>query len=67
MDELIKNGKFLSLILRHKPEVIGISLDVHGWADVTELIAGIKKTRNFDMKMLEEIVRTDGSRQTVYR
>ena len=66
MDELIKNGKFLSLILRHKPEVIGISLDVHGWADVTELIAGIKKTRNFDMKMLEEIVRTDNKQRFLF-
>jgi len=26
-------SKFISLILRHKPEVIGISLDEHGWAD----------------------------------
>lgn len=66
MDELIKNGKFLSLILRHKPEVIGISLDVHGWADVTELIAGIKKTRIFDMKMLEEIVRTDNKQRFLF-
>ena len=31
MDELIKTGKYLSLILRHKPDVIGISLDEHGW------------------------------------
>ncbi len=63
MDELIKAGKFLSLILRHKPEVIGISLDEHGWANVSELIAGIMKTRNFDMNMLEEIVRTDNKQR----
>ena len=29
-----KLSKFLSLILRHKPEAIWISLDEHGWADV---------------------------------
>lgn len=29
---LAETSKFLSLILRHKPEVIGISLDEHGWA-----------------------------------
>ncbi len=63
MDELTKTGKFLSLILRHKPDVIGISLDEHGWADVTELIVGIKKTRDFDMNMLEEIVRTDNKQR----
>ena len=27
---LTETSKFLSLILRHKPEVIGISLDEHG-------------------------------------
>ncbi len=52
-------SKFLSLILRHKPETIGISLDEHGWADVRELIAGIGKTHKIDMKMLEKIVAED--------
>lgn len=52
-------SKYISLILRHKPETIGITLDEHGWANVVELITGISKTRNFDMEMLEEIVRTD--------
>lgn len=66
MDELIKNGKFLSLILRHKPEVIGITLDEHGWANVFELIAGIKKNRHFDMNMLEEIVRTDNKQRFAF-
>lgn len=52
-------SKYISLILRHKPEAIGISLDEHGWANVEELIAGIAKKNQFDMEMLEEIVRTD--------
>ena len=52
-------SKFLSLILRHKPEVIGIELDEHGWANVDELIAGIGKSRKFDMHMLEQIVAED--------
>ena len=52
-------SKFLSLILRHKPETIGISLDEHGWADVRELIEGIGKTHKFDMGMLEKIVAED--------
>lgn len=52
-------SKFISLILRHKPEVIGISLDDHGWANVDELLAGIRRTRPIDTEMLEEIVRTD--------
>lgn len=60
---LTDSSKFLSLILRHKPETIGIKLDEHGWADVSELISGISKTRPFDMKMLEEIVRTDSKQR----
>ena len=52
-------SKYISLILRHKPETIGITLDEHGWANVDELIAGISKTQDFNMEMLEEIVRTD--------
>jgi len=56
---LTKISKFLSLVLRHKPEVIGIQLDEHGWANVKELIEGINNQYDFNMKILEEIVRTD--------
>lgn len=52
-------SKFISLILRHKPEVIGITLDEHGWANVDELLAGVNLTRPLDMTGLEDIVRTD--------
>ena len=51
--------KFISLILRHRPEVIGITLDEHGWANVDDLLAGISRTRPLDMAGLEKIVRTD--------
>ena len=54
-----ETSKYISLILRHKPEVIGITLDEHGWANVDELIEGIARTQKFDMDILEEIVRTD--------
>ncbi|WP_417914028.1 RNA 2'-phosphotransferase [Candidatus Electronema sp. JM] len=32
-------SKFLSLVLRHKPELIGLRLDAEGWTDINELIA----------------------------
>ena len=35
-------SKFLSLILRHKPQLVGLKLDEHGWADVEELIRRVK-------------------------
>ena len=52
-------SKYLSLILRHKPETIGISLDEHGWAKVQELIDGISKTQPINMAVLEQIVSED--------
>ena len=52
-------SKYMSLILRHKPDVVGITLDEHGWANVDELIAGIAKDNEFNMEILEEIVCTD--------
>ena len=56
-------SKFISLILRHKPETIGITLDEHGWANVDELIAGISKTHEINREILEEIVRTDNKQR----
>lgn len=56
-------SKYIALILRHKPETIGITLDEHGWANVSELIEGIAKDHDFNMDMLEEIVRTDNKQR----
>ena len=56
---LRETSKFISLILRHKPDVIGITLDEHGWANVDELIAGVSKTHPLNMSMLEQIVAED--------
>lgn len=54
----------MSLILRHKPEVIGISLDKHGWAVVDDLINGIaKNNEGFNMAILKEIVETDNKQR----
>lgn len=55
-------SKFISMILRHKPQVIGITLDEHGWTDVDELIKGINETGEeieFSKDTLETIVKTD--------
>ncbi len=56
----LKNtSKYLSRILRHHPEDIGITLDEHGWAEVDELIAGVSRTHPLTMETLEQIVRED--------
>lgn len=41
--ELIKTSKFLSLVLRHKPDTIDIVLDESGWADINDLLSKMKK------------------------
>ena len=60
---LKETSKYISLILRHKPETIGITLDEHGWANVDELISGIAKTHEMNMNILEKIVSTDEKRR----
>ena len=59
MNSLNRTSKFISLILRHQPEIINITLDEHGWADVNDLIEGVSKTRPLDMNLLEQIVKND--------
>ena len=61
--DLNKTSRFISLILRHRPDTIGISLDEHGWASVEELLVGISKTQYIDMEMLEKIVKTDSKQR----
>jgi len=34
--EIIRTSRFLSLILRHHPERVGLMLDSAGWVGVTE-------------------------------
>ncbi len=49
-------SKFLSLILRHKPQIVGLQLDEHGWAEVDELVCRVK---GLDRAKLEKIVAAD--------
>ena len=55
---LVTLSKFMSLVLRHKPQEIGLALDENGWADVAELIAranlkGVRLTRNDLLTIVE--------------
>jgi putative RNA 2'-phosphotransferase len=63
----INISKFLSLVLRHQPETIGIELDQNGWTDVNELIEkannyGIK----FDRETLNHIVETNSKKRFAF-
>jgi putative RNA 2'-phosphotransferase len=55
-----ETSKFLSYVLRHAPEAIGLTLDREGWADVGELIAGAARDgRTLDVDLIRAVV--DGS------
>lgn len=62
MGDLNRQSKFLSLVLRHKPEVIGIELDKNGWADVNEILIGMNISKN----TLNKIVDTDSKGRYEY-
>lgn len=64
MDNDVKLGRFISLILRHKPETINLKLDKNGWADTKELIEKISKSgREIDFKTLERIVNENNKKR----
>jgi putative RNA 2'-phosphotransferase len=53
-------SKFLSLVLRHQPEKIGLKLDGEGWADIDELVqlAG-KHGKRLSAELIQQIVSTN--------
>ena len=58
-DTLVRKSKFLSLVLRHQPEKIGLTLDEAGWVPVTDLLEGCRKAGHaITLEQLREIVRT---------
>lgn len=60
-------SKFLSLVLRHKPEVIDLILDENGWADTNDLMRKCSEhERTFTLKELEEIVETNDKKRFVF-
>lgn len=50
-------SKFLSLVLRHRPEAIGLELDENGWVDVEVLLGRCRANgRVIDRSELDEVV-----------
>ena len=47
---LTRASKFLSYVLRHRPDEIGLTLDANGWASVAELLD--KRVREVRSSML---------------
>lgn len=54
---LTETSKFLSYVLRHEPQSIGLHLDSDGWADIDALIAGASaEGRQLDIELIREVV-----------
>jgi putative RNA 2'-phosphotransferase len=63
--KLTEISKFLSYVLRHKPESIGIKLDKEGWANIQELIEAAKAKENKAItvdQILEIVAQNDKKR-----
>ncbi|MDN2713907.1 RNA 2'-phosphotransferase [Janthinobacterium sp. SUN120] len=59
-DHLVNTSKFLSLILRHAPEKIGLALDTNGWADIGQLLAlSARHGRRLSREQLDDVVARD--------
>jgi putative RNA 2'-phosphotransferase len=59
-DHLVQTSKFLSLILRHAPEKIGLALDAQGWADIGQLLAhAAQHGRHISREQLDDVVARD--------
>ncbi len=55
--QLLRSSKFLSFVLRHRPEAIGIALDADGWVDVATLMAAANQhNERLDRELLEAVV-----------
>ncbi len=66
-NNLKTTSKFLSLVLRHKPEEIGLLLDGNGWVNVDELIEKINdKGKTLDKHLLETIVDTNDKKRFAF-
>jgi putative RNA 2'-phosphotransferase len=60
-------SKFLSLVLRHQPEVIGIELDDAGWVDVSTLLQATSAHRQqLSRAELEEVVATSDKQRFAF-
>jgi putative RNA 2'-phosphotransferase len=64
----IKISKFLSFVLRHKPEAIDLALDEQGWAYIEELINKAKQSgevSTLNRRLIQEAVDTNDKQRFV--
>lgn len=55
---LTKVSKFLSLVLRHKPDAVSLTLNAEGWALISELIDKAQPQIPLTKELIEQVVST---------
>ncbi len=67
MIDEIKTSKFLSLVLRHNPSVLGIELDSNGWVSTAELLTKMKaKGHKLTMSELKHLVENNSKKRFAF-
>ena len=62
--EIIRTSKFLSLVLRHEPERVGIQLGEAGWVGVEELLQAVNGHGvSLTLEQLQHIVATSDKKR----
>ncbi|MEM6723827.1 MAG: RNA 2'-phosphotransferase [Bacteroidota bacterium] len=59
-------SKLMSLVLRHRPEAIGLELDSEGWANLDQLIDKMNQQgKQVDRALIEHIVATNNKKRFI--
>ena len=62
--ERTRLSKRMSLVLRHRPGSVGLTLDEHGWVSVDDLLQALSRHgRPVTRPMLDEVVRLNDKRR----
>lgn len=65
--DLVRLSKFLSLVLRHEPERLGLSLDAQGWVGVDEFLAAAARAgMSISREELEKVVATNDKKRFAF-
>jgi putative RNA 2'-phosphotransferase len=63
-NKLTETSKFLSYVLRHSPQALGLELDSEGWADVDTLIThAASQGRSLSVSLIQEVVSTNDKKR----
>ncbi len=63
----VTTSKFLSQVLRHRPEAIGVTLDAEGWIAIDRLLAACSRHgKAVSREELDEVVRANDKRRFAF-